>query len=89
MSHERLAAVIQMPVRGGPARRAFEAHTDPPSLPLDMELPPDNGDRRPICSSCQRRPADVRSNEDAAWCGSCALALFGAFAYDSLLGEKA
>ena len=67
----------------------FPAPQRPEQHVLDMELPPDNGDRRPICSSCQRRPADVRSNGDAARCGSCALALFGAFAYDSLLGEKA
>ena len=63
-----------------------------PGLPkqavLDIELPPDNGDRRrPPCHLCSSRPADVAHGE-GAWCGACALAVFGAFAYDSLLGER-
>ena len=64
-----------------PAPRRPEQHV------LDMELPPDNGDRRPPCHLCSRRPADV-AHGTAAWCGACALGLFGAFAYDSLLGER-
>ena len=53
---------------------------------LDIDLPPDNGDRRPVCVACNARPADVLS-EETPLCGGCALTLFGGFFYDKVLGE--
>jgi hypothetical protein len=52
---------------------------------LDLDLPPDTGDRRPLCHLCLRRPADV-AHDDGALCGGCALFMFGAFYFDGVLG---
>ena len=84
------AKVYAFRLRGGSCPSLPVGSSAAPSAQplLDIELPPDNGDRRPLCHLCERHPADVAHGE-GAWCAACALSLFGAFVYDALLGERA
>lgn len=57
----------------------------PEQVPLDMPLPPDNGDRRPACDRCIARPGDI-IHEDRFYCGACALEHFEDCFFDDISG---